>query len=49
MKEKIVQKKEVERESGFINMFQNSILFRNITINYLMERLDIIKYSRISR
>lgn len=24
--------KEVERESGFINMFQNSILFKNITI-----------------
>lgn len=26
------RKKEVERESGFINMFQNSILFKNITI-----------------
>lgn len=58
MKEKIVQKKEVERESGFINMFQNSILFKNITIrlpygtiwyNKIFENFTLKRFRKISQ
>lgn len=50
--------KEVERESGFINMFQNSILFKNITIrlpygttwyNKIFENFTLKRFRKISQ